>query len=99
MIALVLSYNCVKEVMIRGQPIDIRFSLVAEMSELLSPGKHSRVLEIGTGSGYQTAILARFSGHVYTVERIPELALLAHKKLDALRFVEMKGKYGWSGTV
>lgn len=76
-------------------------SLVAEMSELLSPGKHSRVLEIGTGSGYQTALLARFSGHVYTVERIPELALLARKKLDALRFSNITyligdGSAGWS---
>jgi len=76
-------------------------SLVAEMSELLSPGKYSRVLEIGTGSGYQTAILARFSGHVYTVERIPELAIPARKRLDALRFSNITyligdGSAGWS---
>lgn len=49
-------------------------SLVFAMTLALSPEKDSRVLEIGTGSGYQTALLAAFSGEVYTVERIPELA-------------------------
>jgi protein-L-isoaspartate(D-aspartate) O-methyltransferase len=41
-------------------------SLVVEMTRLLDPTPNSRVLEIGTGSGYQTAFLARFSYHVYT---------------------------------
>lgn len=59
-------------------------TLVLEMTRLLSPEKDSRVLEIGTGSGYQTALLARFSGHVYTVERIPELACRARERLEAL---------------
>ncbi len=47
-------------------------TLVAEMTRLLSPEKDGRVLEIGTGSGYQTAFLAEFSGHVCTVERFAD---------------------------
>jgi protein-L-isoaspartate(D-aspartate) O-methyltransferase len=44
-------------------------SLVLEMTRLLEPEKDSKVLEIGTGSGFQTAILAKMSGEVFTVER------------------------------
>lgn len=47
--------------------------MVAIMTELVAPGPDRRVLEIGTGSGYQAAILSRMCGRVYTVERIPEL--------------------------
>lgn len=42
-----------------------------------------RVLEIGTGSGFQTALLARLAGHVFTIERIPELAEAARQALEA----------------
>ncbi|NTV89008.1 MAG: protein-L-isoaspartate(D-aspartate) O-methyltransferase [Clostridiales bacterium] len=69
-------------------------SLVFEMTRLLAPEKDSRVLEIGTGSGYQTALLAEFSGKVYTVERIPELAALAQKRLDLLGFSNIEYKTG-----
>jgi protein-L-isoaspartate(D-aspartate) O-methyltransferase len=48
--------------------------MVARMTELLALGEASRVLEIGTGSGYQTAVLASLAAEVWTVERIPELA-------------------------
>jgi protein-L-isoaspartate(D-aspartate) O-methyltransferase len=48
--------------------------MVALMTELLALGGSSRVLEIGTGSGYQTAILAELVAEVWTVERIPSLA-------------------------
>lgn len=51
-----------------------RPSTVAIMSELLAPGEDDRVLEIGTGSGYQAAVLARLCAAVDTVERIPSLA-------------------------
>src|SRR5690554_5600673 len=58
-----------------NEPLPIGFgqtisqpSLVVEMSQLLCLDSHSRVLEIGTGSGYQTAILAHFAKHVYTIE-------------------------------
>jgi len=76
-------------------------SLVVEMTQLLAPGKDRTVLEIGTGSGYQTAILAQFSKHVYTVERIPELGQSARTKLDALGYTNISyrigdGSYGWS---
>ncbi len=75
-------------------------SLVREMTWQLSPGKDSNVLEIGTGSGYQTAILAEFSEKVYTIERIPELSEKARKTLQSLGYnnIEYKvadGSIGW----
>jgi protein-L-isoaspartate(D-aspartate) O-methyltransferase len=59
-------------------------SLVLEMTLELELDKSCRVLEIGTGSGYQTAFLAEFADAVYTIELIPELAGSAKQKLDAL---------------
>jgi protein-L-isoaspartate(D-aspartate) O-methyltransferase len=61
-------------------------SLVMEMTWLLDPDKDSKVLEIGTGSGYQTALLAEFSDSVYTVERIPEFSEKARERLDRLGY-------------
>lgn len=58
--------------------------IVATMTELLAPEAHHRVLEIGTGSGYQTAILSRLSAHVDSVERHPELAAAARRLLTEL---------------
>lgn len=58
---------------------------VALMTELLELTGREKVLEIGTGSGYQTAILAALADRVYTVERIRPLALRARKCLDSLR--------------
>jgi protein-L-isoaspartate(D-aspartate) O-methyltransferase len=69
-------------------------SLVLEMTKLLSPEKDSKVLEIGTGSGFQTAILAKMSGEVYTVERIEELMEKAKKRLEALNFTNVNYKTG-----
>lgn len=57
--------------------------MVARMSELLAVNKDSRVLEIGTGSGYQTAVLAQLAADVWSVERIPELAEQAAGLLQA----------------
>ncbi|SHJ34744.1 protein-L-isoaspartate(D-aspartate) O-methyltransferase [Parasporobacterium paucivorans] len=76
-------------------------SLVAQMTWLLRPDKSSRVLEIGTGSGYQTAILAEFSGQVYTVERIRELSDRARDVLDSMGYANIHykvgdGSDGWS---
>lgn len=59
--------------------------IVALMSELLQLTGTEKVLEIGTGSGYQTAILALLADRVYTIERIRPLALRARKCLDSLR--------------
>jgi protein-L-isoaspartate(D-aspartate) O-methyltransferase len=58
--------------------------IVGLMLELLHLEPSSKVLEIGTGSGYQTAILAKLAAHVYSVERHAELALEAQKTLSRL---------------
>ena len=76
-------------------------SLVVEMSQLLCLDRSKSVLEIGTGSGYQTAILAHFSKCVYTIERIAELANSARKRLDSLGYTNISfligdGSAGWS---
>ncbi len=58
--------------------------MVALMTEMLALTGSERVLEIGTGSGYQTALLATLADRVYTIERIRPLALNARKCLDSL---------------
>ena len=75
-------------------------SLVLEMTRLLELEDHHKTLEIGTGSGYQTAFLSKFSGHVYTVERIEELYNKAVSRLtqmgyDNISFKLGDGSYGW----
>lgn len=66
-----------------GQTISQPF-IVARMTELLELDKNCRVLEIGSGSGYQTAILAKVAKQVYAIERIPELARLAQERMRRL---------------
>lgn len=61
-------------------------TLVALMTELLELKGNERVLEIGTGSGYQAAILSLLAKEVYTIERIPELAKQAKKNLKRAGF-------------
>jgi protein-L-isoaspartate(D-aspartate) O-methyltransferase len=68
-----------------GQTISQPF-VVAYMSEQLKLQKHHRVLEIGTGSGYQAAILAELAGHVLTVERFRTLADAARKRLEKMGY-------------
>lgn len=75
-------------------------SLVAEMTGLLEPEKDSRVMEIGTGSGYQTAFLARFSKEVYTIERFKEFTDKARQRLADLGYTNVffktgDGSEGW----
>jgi protein-L-isoaspartate(D-aspartate) O-methyltransferase len=75
-------------------------SLVADMTDRLALTPRSRVLEIGTGSGYQTAILAEIAAGVFTVERIAELARDAQARLDALGYRNIRfrlgdGALGW----
>jgi protein-L-isoaspartate(D-aspartate) O-methyltransferase len=55
--------------------------MVARMTELLSLTTSSRVLEVGTGSGYQTAVLAELAGRIWTIERLPDLARRAEDLL------------------
>ncbi len=66
-----------------GQTISQPY-MVARMTELVAPKPGDRVLEIGTGSGYQTAILALLGAAVVSIERQPELALLARERLARL---------------
>jgi protein-L-isoaspartate(D-aspartate) O-methyltransferase len=75
--------------------------IVARMTELLlKAGQLNKVLEIGTGCGYQTAILAQFAEHVYTVERIQPLQRKAIEHLRELKiknvsFQHNDGGWGW----
>ena len=69
-------------------------SLVLQMTLWLEPDENCRVLEIGTGSGYQTALLAQFSKAVYTVERIKKLSVKAQQRMHKLRFDNVYYKIG-----
>lgn len=68
--------------------------IVALMTELLGTGKRDRVLEIGTGSGYQAAILAQLAGEVYTIEIVPELASSAARLLRELGYANVRVRQG-----
>lgn len=74
--------------------------IVAMMTEALSLKGGERVLEIGTGSGYQTAILCEIAGHVYSIERISKLANRARKTLYDIGYINFTlrvgdGTLGW----
>ncbi len=66
-----------------GQTISQPY-MVAVMTEALGLAGNERVLEVGTGSGYQTAILARLARHVYTIERFASLSARAQERLERL---------------
>ena len=68
--------------------------VVALMTELLSPGRQDSVLEIGTGSGYQAAVLARLARHVYSIEIVPELARSAGALLRELGYANVTVRQG-----
>ncbi len=75
--------------------------IVARMTELLELAPHHSVLEIGTGSGYQTALLAMLVRRVYSLERLAELAQQAIPRIRQLGFENVKiqvfdGTVGWS---
>ncbi|MGM0446496.1 MAG: protein-L-isoaspartate(D-aspartate) O-methyltransferase [Bacillota bacterium] len=77
--------------------------IVAEMVEALELDQTDVVLEIGTGSGYETAILAQIAKHVYSVERIESLADKAKKLLDELNYKNITiklgdGSLGWPNS-
>ena len=82
-----------------GQTISQPY-IVAYMSELLELEPDSRVLEIGTGSGYQAAVLAQLTPHVYTVEIIEPLleralGLLDEEGYDTVQARQGDGYFGW----
>ncbi|HEY0174683.1 MAG TPA: protein-L-isoaspartate(D-aspartate) O-methyltransferase [Pyrinomonadaceae bacterium] len=75
--------------------------IVARMTELLECDRSSRVLEIGAGSGYQTAVLSRVAGQVYAIERIADLARQAQARIRSLGVYNatvkcFDGTMGWS---
>ncbi len=83
-----------------GQTISQPY-IVAYMTELVHPRKGQKILEIGTGSGYQAAVLAGIVDSVFTVEIITELADEASHRLHALGYHNVfvkngDGYYGWS---
>jgi protein-L-isoaspartate(D-aspartate) O-methyltransferase len=82
-----------------GQTISQPY-IVALMTDLLDLTPESIVLEIGTGSGYQAAILSRLAKKVYSIERIPELCESARARLQTLGYSNVEtlcanGYYGW----
>ena len=77
--------------------------IVARMTELLELDDHSRVLEIGAGSGYQTAVLARVAAQVYAIERIADLAREAQARIRQLEIYNatvkcFDGTLGWAAN-
>ncbi|MBI1747345.1 MAG: protein-L-isoaspartate(D-aspartate) O-methyltransferase [Acidobacteria bacterium] len=68
--------------------------MVARMTELLELTESDKVLEVGTGSGYQTAILAHIAKQVYSIERITELAQVAEQLLASLSIANVLFKVG-----
>ncbi len=82
-----------------GQTISQPY-IVALMSDLLAVQPNDVVLEVGTGSGYQAAVLAALGTHIYTIEIVPELGRAAAERLNRLGFAQVEarlgdGYYGW----
>ncbi|CAH8205878.1 protein-L-isoaspartate(D-aspartate) O-methyltransferase [Vibrio aestuarianus] len=82
----------------QGQTISQPY-IVAKMTELLELERSSKVLEVGTGSGYQTAVLAQLVDHVYSIERIKSLQWDAKRRLKQLDIYNISTKHGdgWLG--
>jgi protein-L-isoaspartate(D-aspartate) O-methyltransferase len=92
----------------RNAPLSIGFgqttsepSIVARLSEALELSGRERVLEIGTGSGYQAAVLSRLAREVYTIEIVPDLAEQARARLDRMGYMNVHvltgdGAKGWT---
>lgn len=80
-----------------GQTISQPY-IVALMTSRLAPARASRVLEIGTGSGYQTAVLAHLAGEVATVERLPDLLVEAEARFQRLGLDNIRTRLGDGAT-
>jgi protein-L-isoaspartate(D-aspartate) O-methyltransferase len=76
-----------------GQTISQPY-IVAYMTEVVKPNMKKKALEIGTGSGYQAAVLAEIVDSVYTIEIIPELAVESEARLKNLGYKNVIGKFG-----
>jgi protein-L-isoaspartate(D-aspartate) O-methyltransferase len=76
-----------------GQTISQPY-IVAYMTEVANPSPRKNVLEVGTGSGYQAAILAEIVKHVYSIEIVPELAKEASERLSAMGYSNVTVKFG-----
>jgi protein-L-isoaspartate(D-aspartate) O-methyltransferase len=81
-----------------GQTISQPY-MVARICEALSLRGHERVLDVGTGSGYQAAVLAELAGEVHTIERIPDLAEEARRALEAAGYVDRVHVHVGDGTL
>ncbi|WP_456296229.1 protein-L-isoaspartate(D-aspartate) O-methyltransferase [Vibrio sp. AK197] len=82
----------------QGQTISQPY-IVAKMTQCLELRHDSKVLEVGTGSGYQTAVLAQLVEHVYSIERIKSLQWEAKRRLKQLDIYNVSTKHGdgWNG--
>ncbi len=82
-----------------GQTISQPY-IVAVMTDMAAPGPGDRVLEVGTGCGYQTAVLAELAAQVYSIEVVPELARAAAERLHRFGYTKVEtqigdGAQGW----
>ena len=82
----------------QGQTISQPY-IVALSTDLIAPEPHHRVLEVGTGSGYQAAVLAEIVARVYSIEIVESLAVAAERSLRELRYqnIEIKVGDGYQG--
>jgi protein-L-isoaspartate(D-aspartate) O-methyltransferase len=83
----------------KGQTISQPF-IVALMTDLVAPKQEDKVLEVGTGSGYQTAVLAEMVNRLYTIEIIPKLAQRSRHQLEKEGYTNISyrvgdGYFGW----
>jgi protein-L-isoaspartate(D-aspartate) O-methyltransferase len=76
-----------------GQTISQPY-IVAVMTDMAAPGPDDRVLEVGTGCGYQTAVLAELAAQVYSIEVVPELARAAAERLRRLGYANAETRIG-----
>ena len=76
-----------------GQTISQPY-IVALMTASLAPRRQDRILEIGTGSGYQTAILSRLAARVFTIERLPDLLVEAEERFRRLGLTNIETRLG-----
>jgi protein-L-isoaspartate(D-aspartate) O-methyltransferase len=76
-----------------GQTISQPY-IVALMTACLAPRRRDRILEVGTGSGYQTAIVAHLAGAVFTVERLPDLLVEAEERFRRLGLTNIQTRLG-----